>query len=113
MFILILIMNLMEWVKVVDERIKDLLLEYYLKKNHYKVKIIWHVWSNNDLHESKGVRRGMTISQIQRELKISYKETYRHVKELVEAGILDRVKEKKRKHQPVYIYPSKKLLDKI
>ncbi len=44
-----------------------------------------------------------TISELQRDLKISYKETYRHIKELIEDGLLQRHRENNKKHAPVNI----------
>ena len=48
-------------------------------------------------------KKQMSISEIQRELGISYKETYRHVKGLVNVGILSREKKFKEKCCPVYL----------
>lgn len=48
-------------------------------------------------------RDKMTISEIQRVLGISYKETYRHIKELISLNVLTRIEKKYQKHNPVYI----------
>jgi DNA-binding MarR family transcriptional regulator len=44
-----------------------------------------------------------TISEIMRHLNISYKETHRHVAELTKNGIIQRNRNNKEKHAPVYI----------
>jgi len=59
----------------------------------YKLKILELLSNNNE----------MTISEIQRALGISYKETYRHVKELIGAGFLLKDKREEEKHHPAYI----------
>lgn len=47
--------------------------------------------------------KDQSISQIQRALKTSYKEAYRHVKELISWGWVSREKQTKQKHAPVYL----------
>jgi len=59
--------------------------------------------NKNKIISMLGKKEKMTISEIQRELDISYKETYRHIKELVEAGILKRKHNSNEKCQPVYV----------
>jgi len=44
-----------------------------------------------------------TISELQRALKISYKEAYRHISDLGKLGIVIREHKIKMKHQPVYL----------
>jgi DNA-binding MarR family transcriptional regulator len=48
-------------------------------------------------------KQPLTISEIQRELDISYKETYRHISELITLKYIERVKLVKEKHTPVNI----------
>jgi len=45
----------------------------------------------------------MSISEIQRAVKLSYKETHRHVKELKNKGCLMTDKKVKEKHSPVIV----------
>lgn len=54
-----------------------------------------------------------TISEIQRELEISYKETYRHISELIEDNLLQRNREQNKKHAPVNITLTEKGKEKI
>jgi DNA-binding MarR family transcriptional regulator len=48
-------------------------------------------------------KQPQTISQIMRELDISYKETHRHVSELLKMKYLEKKVAKKEKHSPAYI----------
>lgn len=77
------------------------LLELMMSNNkgkgfsEYKVKILLELSKDEPL----------TITQIQKKLKISYKEAYRHVKELSEKhDFIKRDKQKNTKHSPVNIY---------
>ena len=55
-------------------------------------------------------KKELTISQIQRELKISYKETYRHIQDLINSGFLIRKKKINEQYCPVYIKLKRKSL---
>lgn len=66
--------------------------------NPYKVDIMNIVFNEGE----------KTISELQRMLGISYKETYRHVSELAEIGVIKREKRIKEKHAPVYVSLRKK-----
>lgn len=59
----------------------------------YKNKIILLLFS----------KEPKTISELQRDLGISYKETYRHIKELIKDDLLKRHREEDKKHAPVNI----------
>ena len=48
-------------------------------------------------------KQPLTISEIQRKLNISYKETYRHIKELTTTKLILSEKQTKTKHAPVNI----------
>lgn len=54
-----------------------------------------------------------TISELQRDLGISYKETYRHIKELIKDGLLQRHREEEKKHAPVNITLTKKGKERV
>ena len=45
-------------------------------------------------------KKEMNISELQRELKISYKETHRHTKDLINISLIHAVKKSNEKHQP-------------
>ena len=60
----------------------------------YKFKILNLIYENS---------KDLSISDIKRKLNISYKETYRHTKELVLAGLVKRDKREREKHEPVKI----------
>lgn len=73
------------------------LVNAFIHKNKKKILLML------EKRDKSFVKEKMSISDIQRELGISYKETHRHVKELVNAGLLKREHSLKEKHQRVYI----------
>jgi len=79
--------------------ISELILESAIKSvikktSRYKIRILRLLKKNQPKF----------ISEIQRHLGISYKETYRHIKEMKELGYIRIEIQKKTKHKPVFVY---------
>lgn len=76
------------------ELMKSLIKSGVIKTmSNYKLKII-HIL---------GKKEESSISQIMRDVDISYKEAYRHVQELKEAGLILTEKKIKEKNMPVMV----------
>lgn len=87
---------------MIENFIKAVLEEHLRRVSPYKKEILSILKKNGE----------MSISRIQRELKISYKETHRHIKEMLEQGLINHNRKTKgEKHSPAYISISKEGLD--